>query len=192
MSLLVRHKCEYSNGSLGFSVITIRKASKHGVQALSTKVLKLLEDKDSQFYQENVAKFGVPEAYVRQAFSQETLLAAVESGKSAIYLALENGCKILGFAQTVKHGNSMVELDRIVVFPEHTRKGLGTRILGRVIKDEERKRTKTIIVNAGKEETHARRFYEKNGFKQMRESTIDTPWGGKLTLVIYQFQLRTH
>jgi ribosomal protein S18 acetylase RimI-like enzyme len=171
-------------------MITVKKATKHGVQALSRKLLKLLEDTNSQLYQENVAKFGIPEAYVRQAFSEETLLEAVESEKSVIYLALENGCKILGFAQTVKQGDSVVELDRIVIFPEHTRKGLGTRLLARVLKDEQRKGTRTVIVNAGKEETHARRFYEKNGFKQVKESTVDTPWGSKLSLITYQFGLK--
>lgn len=173
-------------------MITFRKATRHGVQALSKKLLKLLEDKSSQLYEENVAKFGIPEAYVRQAFSQETLLAAVDSGKSVIYLALKNGCKILGFAQTMKQGDSVVELDRIVVFPEHARKGLGTRLLARVLKDEQHKGTRTIVVNAGKNETHARQFYEKNGFRQVRESTVDTPWGTKLTLVTYQFKLKSH
>lgn len=172
-------------------MITVRKATKRGVQALSKKLLKLLEDTNSQLYQENVAKFGIPEAYVKQAFSEETLQKAVESGKSIIYLTLEDGCKILGFAQTVRHDESIVELDRIVVFPEYTRKGIGTRLLTRVLKDEERKGTKTVIVNAGKDETHARRFYEKNGFKQAKESTVDTSWGNKLTLVTYQFELKS-
>jgi ribosomal protein S18 acetylase RimI-like enzyme len=170
-------------------MITVRKATKNDAQALSKKLLKLLEDTNSQLYQENVAKFGIPEAYVKRAFSEETLLEAVESGKSAIYLALENGCKIMGFAQTVKHDESIVELDRIVVFPEYTRKGIGTRLLTRVLKDEAREGNRTIIVNAGKDETHARRFYEKNGFKQIKESTVDTPWGNKLTLATYQFEL---
>ncbi|HVP40850.1 MAG TPA: hypothetical protein VMS95_02740 [Candidatus Krumholzibacteriaceae bacterium] len=42
-------------------------------------------------------------------------------------------------------------------------------------------------MNAGKDETHARRFYEKNGFKQAKESAVGTPWGIKLPLVTYQF-----
>lgn len=177
---------------LGSNMITITKATEHGVKALSKKLLKLLEDTNSQLYQDNVAKFGIPEAYVKQVFSEETIRKAVESGKSAIYLALENGCRILGFAQTVRHDESIVELDRIVVFPEHTRKGIGTRLLARVLKDGRRRGIDMIIVNAGKEETHARSFYEKNGFKPVKESTIDTPWGNKLTLVTYQFELKSH
>jgi N-acetylglutamate synthase-like GNAT family acetyltransferase len=172
-------------------MITVRKATKHDVQALSKKLLELLENTSSQLYQENVAKFSVPEAYVKQAFSAETFQKALESGKSVIYLALENGSRVLGFAQTVRHDKSIAELDRIVVFPEYTRKGIGSRLLARVLSDEARKGTKAVIVNAGKDETHARRFYEKNGFKQMKKSTVDTPWGSKISLVTYQFELKS-
>ena len=171
-------------------MITVRKATKDCLEVLSNKLLKLLEDTNSQLYLENVAKFGIPEAYVKKAFSGETLQKAVESGKSVVYLALENGHEILGFAQTMRHDASVVELDRIVVFPEYTRKGIGTRLLARVLRDEQRKGTRTVIVNAGKDETHARRFYEKNGFKQLKESTIEAPWGSRLSLVTYKFELR--
>jgi len=44
-------------------------------------------------------------------------------------------------------------------------------------------------VNAGKDETHARRFYEKNGFALVKEVTIDAPWGKRLDLATYQLQL---
>jgi len=38
------------------------------------------------------------------------------SGKSEFYLALENRCKILGFAQMAQKNESLAELDRIVIF----------------------------------------------------------------------------
>jgi len=172
------------------SRITIRKATVRGVQALTKKFQELLEDTNGQFYLENITKFGIPEAYVKKVLSEETVQNAVKSGESVIYLALENGREILGFAQIVKHDKSIVELDRIVIFPEYARKGTGTLLLTRVLRDERRKGTKTIIVNAGRDETHARRFYEKNGFKQLKESVVDTPWGTRLSLVTYQFELK--
>jgi len=169
--------------------ITISEATQNGIRALSRKLLKLLEDKNSQIYQENVAKFGIPEKYVKKAFSEETLLEVTARGKATFYLALENRCKILGFAQTIQQDADTAELDRIVVFPEHTRKGIGTHLLTKIVKDHERKGFKTIIVKAGKEETHARKFYEENGFEAVKEATIDAPWG-KITLVTYQLQLK--
>lgn len=169
-------------------VITVNKASQHGVKALSRKLLKLLEDKSGQLYQNNVAKFGVPEEYARKAFSEGALLEAADSGRSVFYLALENRCKILGFAQVNVMDSEMAELDRIVIFPAHTRKGIGTQLLEEAMKDQENKGIKVIIVKAGKEEAHARLFYEKNGFERVDESTMDAPWG-KIALVTYRLEL---
>jgi len=171
------------------SMITINKASKNSIRALSKKLLKLLEDKTGQVYLDNVAKFGIPDEYVKKAFSEVTLLEATTSGKSTIYLALENRCKIAGFAQVNHGGDETAELDRIVVFPESTRQGIGTQFLDTIVQDERLKGTQTIIVNAGKDEMHARRFYEKNGFIRTKEATMDTPWGGRISLVTYQLKL---
>ena len=171
-------------------MITVIKATLHGVRALSRKLLKLLEDKEGQVYQENVTKFGIPEEHVRKAFAEETFLEAATTGNSTFYLALENRCKILGFAQAIQRNAETAELDRIVVFPEHTRKGIGTQLLKRVLEDQERKGTKTVVVNAGKEETHARKFYEKNGFEVVRQAIVEAPWG-KITLATYQLRLRS-
>lgn len=171
-------------------MITMRKATAKQVQTLSKKLLKLLDDENSQIYRDNVTKFGIPKEYVQKAFSEETLLEAFTSGKSSYYTALENGCKILGFAQTVKQDSDTAELDRIIIFPEHARKGIGTKLLNKALKDQRKSGIHTIIVNAGKEETHARKFYEKNGFKQVKETIIDTPWGKKLCLVTYQLTLK--
>lgn len=148
-----------------------------------------MEDRNGQVYKDNVAKFGIPDEYIKKAFSEATLLEATDSGKSTIYLALQNRCKIAGFAQ-INHGDiETTELDRIVVFPEFTRQGIGTRFLVRIVQDERLKGTKTIMVNAGKDEMHARRFYEKNSFIHTKEATIDTPWGGRISLVTYQLKL---
>jgi len=169
-------------------MVTIRKANKKDISDLSRKFLQFLEDKRSKTYKDNVVKFGIPEEYVRRVLAEETLLKAVSSGKATFYLAIEDN-EIIGFAQTIQQGNQITELDRIVVFPSHGRKGIGTQLLQQAIIDEKKNGIKTIIVNAGKQETHARRFYEKNGFKLIREATIDAPWGKKLDLATYELQL---
>ena len=169
---------------------SIRKATRKDIPLLSRKLIKLLEDRNSQVYQDNVTKFGIPEDYVRKAFAEETLLKAVKSKKSGFYLAFEDN-EIIGFAQTVKQDATTTELDRIIVFPEHERKGIGTQLLAEAIEDLKKEGVHTIIVNAGKEETYARRFYEKNGFKLIKETTIQAPWGKKLDLAIYQLQLES-
>lgn len=167
----------------------IRKADQKDILVLSKKLLTLLENKNSQVYQDNVAKFGISEDYVKKAFAEETLIQAATTGKATFYLALENN-EITGFAQTIQQNAETVELDRIIIFPEHMRKGIGTQLLKQVIIDQEQKGINNIIVNTGKEENQARRFYEKNGFKQIKEATIDAPWGKKLALVTYQLRLK--
>jgi hypothetical protein len=49
---------------------------------------------------------------------------------------------------------------------------------------------KTIIVNAGKEETHARRFYEKNGFEQEKEAEVEIPLGSKISPATYKLDIK--
>ncbi|MGQ9597225.1 MAG: GNAT family N-acetyltransferase [Thermoproteota archaeon] len=61
-------------------------------------------------------------------------------------------------------------------FPEHTRKGIRTRLLSEVVADMREKRVLRIVVKTGKNEDHARRFCEKNGFRQVREESLQTPW----------------
>jgi N-acetylglutamate synthase-like GNAT family acetyltransferase len=171
------------------NIITVRKATKRDIRSLSRKLLKLLEDKNGPIYMENVAKFDIPEEYVRKAFSEETLLVAALSKGSTFYLVLQDHREIVGFAQITQQNVSIAELDRIVIFPEHTRKGIGTQLLTEAIKDQQKRGIKTIIVSAGREEKHARQFYEKNGFKAVEQATKATPWGNKLTLVTYELEL---
>jgi ribosomal protein S18 acetylase RimI-like enzyme len=166
----------------------VRTASQEGIRILSMKLLTLIQDKGGRVYQDNVAKFGIPDEYVEKAFSEESMVKAAQDRGSTYYLALE-GSEILGFAQVNPENQDTVELDRIVVFPEYSRKGIGTSLLREAISDQKRKGVKTVIVNAGKDESHARRFYEKNGFREIRQVTIDAPWGSKLALVTYELQL---
>jgi N-acetylglutamate synthase-like GNAT family acetyltransferase len=168
---------------------TIKKATQKDIRALSRKLLTLLEDKNSQIYQENVAKFGIPEEYVKKAFAEEKMLEAAATGKATFYLAREN-TEIVGFAQTIQKDASIVELDRIIIFPKHARKGIGTQLLHQALVDQKEKGINTVIVNTGKEEIQARRFYEKNGFKQIKEAMIKAPWGKKLILVTYQLHVK--
>jgi len=168
---------------------TVSKATEKGIKALSRKIEKLLEDKNDRLYQDNVVKFGIPEEYVKKAFSEEVLVEAVRSGKATFYLALKDRREMLGFVQVIGHDSTTVELDRIVVFPEYERRGIGTELLKRAIADQKKERVKAIIVKAGRDEVHARAFYEKNGFKRLKEETLKFPWGKNIPLVVYRFQL---
>jgi ribosomal protein S18 acetylase RimI-like enzyme len=170
--------------------MAVNKASRHDVRAPSRKLLKLLKDKDSQLYKDNVARFGIPEELVWKTFSEEELLESVDSGKSTFYLALENGLKVLGFAHSVvQQDEQIVELNRIVVFPECARKGIGTRLLNKVVGDQEKRGISRIVVNAGKEKMLVRMFYRKNGFKVVEEKMLEGS-SDKIPLVVYELQMK--
>jgi len=47
-----------------------------------------------------------------------------------------------------------------------------------------------LTVKAGKDETLARKFYEKNGFKLVEETCVQAPWGRQLNLAIYELKVR--
>lgn len=169
-------------------MVKIFDANDEILRELSRILLKILEDKNGEIYQENVAKFGIPEEYARKAFFEENLLKLQNSGKVKFYLAMgDDGKTIMGFAQTIIRNEDTVELDRIVVFPEFTRKGIGTKLLQYALEEIEKRGFKKVIVNAGKNEVHARKFYEKNGFEKIEEYTVHAPWGKKLDLVSYQY-----
>lgn len=170
-------------------MITFAKASPDDIRALSAKLQGCIEDKNSPVYEENVAKFGIPDEYVRKAFAEETLLKEEAAGNASFYLAHDSD-ELVGFAQVIRRDATTAELDRIVIFPKHAGKGIGTRLLRCALTDQRRKGIRTVVVNAGRDEEHARRFYEKNGFKQTGEATIEAPWGGRLNLVTYELPIK--
>ena len=166
-------------------MVIVKVASLEDLRVLSGKLLALIRDKSGQAYQENVAKFGIPDDYVERAFSVKNILRTANEVKATFYLAIENG-EIVGFAQVNPGDQKAAELDRIIVFPDYARRGIGTLLLNEVMRDQKRRGINTIVVNAGREETHARSFYEKNQFRQVREVSVDAPWGTKLPLVTYE------
>ncbi len=167
-------------------MVEFRVADLDDLPKLSSRILNAL-DLSSDFYQENVAKFGIPEEYVERAFSEGALRVAASKG-SKFYLALE-GDVILGFCQMAPQGGGKAELDRIVMFPGHMGMGIGSRLLEFSIEDQAREGKEEIIVHAGKDERRARAFYEKNGFEFTGEFSVDAPWGKRIDLAVYRLKI---
>ncbi|MFX1486272.1 MAG: GNAT family N-acetyltransferase [Promethearchaeota archaeon] len=172
-------------------MISIRKANERDITDLSRKLSTFLEDKSSKIYQDNIAKFGIPDEYVKKALAEETLLEAMLSERAAFYVAVERN-EIVGFAQIIQQNDQTTELDRIVVFPPRERKGIGTQLLRKVINDERNKGVNTITVNVGKNETYVRKFYEKNGFRLRTEIAVDAPWGKRIDLAVYELSMNSY
>jgi len=50
--------------------INVCKATENRIKALSRKIEKLLEDRNGKFYKDNIVRFGIPDEYVKKAFSE--------------------------------------------------------------------------------------------------------------------------
>lgn len=175
---------------VGSSRLGITKATVEHAEQLHRIVVAGLADKTSEVYRANVERFGIPEEYVRKAFSIEALTAAVKDKKQLFLVAVEGG-KLIGFAQSIRDGKGGAELDRIFLIPESTGKGIGTRLLNETLKVLRSDGISRLMVKAGKDETLARRFYEKNGFKLVEEVNVQAPWGRELSLAIYELLIRS-
>jgi len=168
--------------------VRIEKATVEHAKQLHAIMMAGLADRTSEVYRANVEKFGIPEEYVRQAFSVETLANAVKDRNQLFLVAVEDG-ELIGFAQTLRQDVKTAELDRIFLLPAYTGKGIGTQLLDKTLAVLENEGITRLRVKAGKDETLARRFYERNGFKLVQEVTVQASWGRELGLAIYELQI---
>ena len=168
-------------------LISVKVAQEEEIRRLSNKLLTIVAHKDGQMYRENVAKFGIPDEYVRESFSLTSLLAALTAGGRFYIVSREDD--IIGFGQIMPRSKKLVELDRIIIFPGNTKRGIGTKLLHHIAREQKTAGIRKIIVRTGTEETNARLFYEKNGFKKTKEVDVDAPWGRKISLVQYELEL---
>jgi N-acetylglutamate synthase-like GNAT family acetyltransferase len=167
----------------------IRKATEKDAQKLSEIFDRILKDKDSEGYKANVERYGIPEEYVKKVFSKEALKRAVDDKNMIFLVAVRENGEIIGFAQTILLEPEKAELDRIFLVPNETGKGVGTQLLQETIRILRKHGITKLTVRAGKDETLARRFYEKNGFKMLGETTIKAPWGKEISLALYELPL---
>ncbi|MFO1444150.1 GNAT family N-acetyltransferase [Bacillus sp. Bva_UNVM-123] len=73
-------------------------------------------------------------------------------------------------AISLKIEDNVVDIHRLIVHPTHFRKGVAQKLLNYVSSNFE---SEKIIVATGSKNMPAVRFYEKNGFKKIREVTVN-------------------
>ncbi len=148
-------------------------------------MLAPLDKKTGAVYREQVQRFGIPDEYVRRVFSVEALTQTAQDEKQVFLVAVEDD-RLVGFAQTIRGENKRAELDRLFVVPEMEGKGIGTELLRRTLAILRAEGFETLVVRAGRDETQARRFYEKRGFRFVQEATVRAPWGDELHFANYE------
>ncbi len=86
--------------------------------------------------------------------------------KSMLTLAAYEGDKLLGIIRTVGDGCTIVFIQDILVFPEHQRKGVGSRLIQSVL---ERFSHVRQIELATENTPKTIEFYKSQGFEEMSE-----------------------
>ncbi|WP_409270554.1 GNAT family N-acetyltransferase [Neobacillus sp. SCS-31] len=109
----------------------------------------------------------------------DTAETLMKSGET-FYGYFENGslCGVISF----KKENGTIDLHRLMVHPDHFRKGIARQLLHRL--EQNNLQENRLIVSTGARNTPAVRFYEKNGFRKTGEEIIAG------TLAIAHFEKR--
>lgn len=82
-------------------------------------------------------------------------------------IVASNGCDIGVFA--VDRHETKLHLRHIELLPEYAGRGIGTALIGDLL-DEARERRLPVTLRVARANTHARRLYEKLGFRVVEET----------------------
>ncbi|CAM3912674.1 GNAT family N-acetyltransferase [Aeromicrobium ponti] len=73
-------------------------------------------------------------------------------------------------AISLKEENNTIDIHRLIVQPDHFRKGIAQKLLEFI---ESKEGIKSLIVSTGSKNTPAINFYEKNGFKKVNQIRVN-------------------
>ncbi|WP_258309478.1 GNAT family N-acetyltransferase [Cytobacillus oceanisediminis] len=73
-------------------------------------------------------------------------------------------------AISLKDENNTIDIHRLIVHPDHFRKGIAQKLLEFIERIEG---IKSLIVSTGSKNTPAINFYEKNGFKKVNQIIVN-------------------
>ncbi|WP_394138664.1 GNAT family N-acetyltransferase [Cytobacillus oceanisediminis] len=73
-------------------------------------------------------------------------------------------------AISLKEENNIIDIHRLIVHPDHFRKGIAQKLLEFI---ESIEGIKSLIISTGSKNTPAINFYEKNGFKKVNQIRVN-------------------
>jgi len=106
--------------------------------------------------------------FLRRAYSHQALRAAIGQKPHWFFVALQ-GETVVGFAHYLRRFDADGELVRIYIHPSHQRRGLGRALLAMGLQAMAAEGVGQCYVSVGVENTGARAFYERFGFRPNRE-----------------------
>ena len=109
---------------------------------------------------------GATEDTIRTITSEEFLEKRLSNPDVAIYVVKERG-KVLGFASTRKIDRFGIELSGIAVLESSTGRGIGTRLVEKVLAAAYKSGVRRIVVKTETANNRAISFYKKFGFSDV-------------------------
>jgi len=106
--------------------------------------------------------------FLDRAYTSQALCQAITHERGWFFVALQ-GETVVGFANYVRRSDGQGELIRIYVHPDHQRRGIGVGFLAVGLAEMAATGINHCYVSAEADNTAARAFYERLGFRLNRE-----------------------
>jgi ribosomal protein S18 acetylase RimI-like enzyme len=139
----------------------------------AAKNLKQLQQLSTQTFIDTYAQFNTEEDmrnYIATEFSDDKLLADINSPYAAFYFAMESN-EPVGYikvnyapSQTDVNDGKSLELERIYVLKEHQGKKIGQFLLDAALDITAKSKLDYLWLGVWDKNTNAQQFYAKNGF----------------------------
>ncbi len=163
---------------------TIRDAEKHELTKLAEIYWAAWKHAFSRhFLPKNLARVSVGDFEDRWH-----VFFAEEDVSSFVY---ERNSVPLGFVTCRVHNGEPAEIVSMMVSPACIRTGIGSKLMEKALSYLFEYRCQTAILWVVKENSHARRFYEKFGFSPSEEQRFIQRYGIELCQLRYERQLDT-
>ena len=107
-------------------------------------------------------------------YAPAALEEAIGQSESWFYVAVVQG-EVIGFAQFIMRENGRGELTRIYVLPEWQRQGVGSGLLREGLAALSTHGAEEVFVHVEKGNARGIGFYERRGFHQVREFSVELP-----------------
>jgi ribosomal protein S18 acetylase RimI-like enzyme len=113
---------------------------------------------------------GATEESIHQIASEEFLKERLSNPDVNMYIVEDQG-KVLGFAGTRKIDENAIELSGIIVLESATGKGVGTRLVEKVISSARQAGFRKVVVKTEVLNKRAIGFYKKMGLAEVGKTT---------------------
>ena len=127
------------------------------------------------------------ERFLGRWYTPAALEEAMGQSESWFYVAVVQG-EVIGFAQFMMRDNGRGELTRIYILPEWQRQGVGSRLLREGLATLSTHGAEEAFARVEKGNAKGAGFYERSGFHQVRELSVELP-GQNLELLEYALSL---